>query len=544
MKRTEKRAYSAALAAIGLLASVASAQDSSPNEPKTWYTSAARKLVIFDEPLKAPGEAIPLSDAVLASMIYDTFQDENTSHTLEEMAKLEFKTPASLKADSPQRGIYNFVQLGHLQVAFMPTFARMSADAADDLYKKAKSPISEAAWNDDALAHLWVRLGDVDKALDVLDPTSSLYVEERCNLIRQAFAAAKAEEARKLADSTLEYIRKASPDVTDTHAKNLSLLIIALCDSGEIDRARVVMKELPPSEEALPAYRALCEYDSTHGEEELFVGDLNAMIDMLSKIDEFDSAQSSACVQAAEICVKLRRAAEAVRCFDRIDELSNRADPPLTLPLTWAEAARVSLYTTANDRANGYLTRCAKTLAADKDATEADQLEADIAMARVYGVAGNVAEFEKRMTSINPRLKTTKSYIATYAIRAMFVELAQVTRDEQMLNTIKELVERHQEGDGQIALGYIRRLIRTGELATARALADEIPERQWRTRALIETIHARLDIPDEAEQRAALDDANAIEDPRVAAYVLFSVGAKLSGNEGYLLGPHLRISLD
>lgn len=516
-----------------LLSSTVLAQTEDPIEHKTWYTDAALRIGEIKGQLAPSGGQLGVSDVMLASMIYDRLQDETTAATLEELAKHQFEAPTSLPKTSAQRPIYDFAQLGHLQVAYMPTFAKMSADAATDLFKKADSPDHEAALNELSLARLWMRLGEVDKALSVLDAQSSLHVEYRTELIRTAYAAAKVNEARALADSTLALILEKEKEVTDTLARSLSQLIVTLIDCDEIEKAREAMKHLPPSEDALHAYRALCAWNNAHGEEEAFTTDLNAMLEMLAKMDEFDSAQTSACVKAAQICVKLRRDAEAVKCFDRLDQLADQADPPLTLPETWAEAARIALYTTANDRADGYLARCTKSIAADKDASEEDNLRADVAIARVYGIRGDIAEFNKRLASINERQKTINSFMAKSALQETFIELAGVTRDETLLAQITLQATKRSIEAGPLALALTKRYLATGQIDEAWKLATTMYHPHWRLRAIIEVTDSRLQMHDDAERLAALLDVRGLPDPRVAAYVSLAVGTRLEGSSGY-----------
>lgn len=530
----------AACTVLALLTSAVHAQSNSPVESKTWYTDAAFRLSEIKNETDPANARLKVGDPALISYVYDQLQDEMTAGIVEDLAKLPIDLPASLPPDSLQRGIYNFVQLGQMQVAYMPMFAKMSAQAADDLFKKAKSPISEAAWNETSLARLWIRLGEVDKALAVLDSTSSLYIEHRVDLIRAAYAAAKVNEARALADTTLDVIRKTNPDITDTFARNLSRLIVALVQCEEIEKARAVLKEMPPSVEALRAHEAICEWSLHREEPDVATADLNALIQMLEQMDEFDFDQSDACVKAAKIFTTLRRDAEAIRCLDRLDQLAAQPDPPLTLPIVWADAARIALYTTAGDRADGYIDRCAKSIAADKDATDEDRLIADVAMARVYAVGGNAEEFEKRMQSINPRLKATNSFFASSLVREMFVELAGVTRNDQLLAVISHIANRKEPGNGEIANAYAMRLARTGEIEQAWDLARSIVDRPWRLRAMIDVANHRLSIHDEGEQLAALLDVRAHEDPREAAYVMLGVGARLNGDEGYVGDAMLR----
>jgi tetratricopeptide (TPR) repeat protein len=515
------------------LSSSVLAQDADPIEPRTWFTEAAYRIGEIKGQLAPSGGTIGVSDTMLASMIYDRLQDEATAATLEALAKQTFEAPPDLPKTSVQRPVYDFTQLGHLQVAYMPLFAKMSADAAHDLFRKAESPDREKALTRMSIARLWVRLGEPVKALELFDAASPIHVEERVELIRTAYAAAKVDVARSLAGGTLAHILQADKESPHTLARHLATLVETLVDCDEIESAREAMTKLPPSEDALRAYRALLEWDRAHGEEDAFASDLNAMLEMLGKMGEFDWSQTNACVKAAEICVKLRRGAEAVACLNRLDQLADQPDPPLTLPGTWAEAARISLYTTANDRADQYLARCAKAIAADTDASDEDKLRADIAMARVYAVGGNIEEFNKRLATINERQKTIDSFFAKLAIRDLYLELARVTRDESLLAQITAQANQRSIEAGPLAMALTMRNLATGQIDEAWKLASRIYHPHWRLRALIEVTHARLQIYDDAERLAALLDVRGLPDPRVAAYVSFAVGARLEGSEGY-----------
>ena len=519
--------------ALPLLVNAALAE-SLPSEPRTWYDAAAKKVPDFQGHVSSADGDTPIGDAELCCFLFDVARSVELGDAIEALASNPFDAPIMIRDDTAASGTWQLATLGLMQTTFIPQLGEISTGGADDLLRQLKTQSSDPRDGRGAVMLAWARLGNAEKVISLFPLAGDDWSTEAAEALRAAKAAGKRDAQKVIAAEMLQLARAERNKAKAAWA--FSDLILALIDTDQMDDARAALKIIPADRHALIAFEAMIKHDHAREEPAVLEADLKAMVALVEKISPDGKDRVVGCVDAAIVSSQSHDDATAVKCLDAFDRYD--ADPK-SVPadaLTVAKLAHAALYTTQRERSDALL---AKAVARVKeDDTDEYKQRCEVAFAAVYGIDGNMAEFDRRAAVIDKVVKERSLLFAESDMEQARIDIVRTTRDAKVLNAMIKLASPDQYPQLRAALAI--RFQVAGKPEDAWKVVRSIEDNRWRARASIEIAAQRMEILDEAEQKATLEAVDAIENPREAALVLLGVGHRLEGDAGTVADDNLR----